>query len=98
MAIAEAMAASVPVIAANRCGMPYMVRHGESGFLVDPNDRDDIANRLAAVLANDTVRAAMGIESREIAADRFHPRQIAERTRGVYRRAIRDYKREQTHV
>ena len=50
MGIEEAMAAGVPVLTSNRCGMPYMVRHGESGFLVDPNDPEDIAYHLEGIL------------------------------------------------
>jgi glycosyltransferase involved in cell wall biosynthesis len=88
MAIEEAMAAGVPVVTSNRCGMPYMVRDGESGFLVDPNDPDDIAQRLKLLLANDGLRRSMGARGREIALDRFHPARVAVRTREVYLRAI----------
>ena len=91
MAIAEAMAAGVPVVTSNRCGMPYMVRDGESGFLVDPNNPDDIARRLGQLLKNDELRRSMGAKGREIALDRFHPAKVAARTREVYLRAIQDF-------
>jgi len=91
MGIEEAMAAGVPVITSNRCGMPYMVRDGESGFLVDPNDPDDIARRLRQLLNDDELRKSMGAKGREIAMDRFHPTKVAMRTREVYRRAMEDY-------
>jgi glycosyltransferase involved in cell wall biosynthesis len=71
--------------------MPYMVRDGESGFLVDPNDPEDIAARLAEVLTDPVRRAKMGQHCRETAKDRFHPSRIAHRTREVYMRAIRDH-------
>ncbi len=90
MGIEEAMAAGVPVVTSNRCGMPYMVRDGETGFLVDPNNPDDIAWRLGQVLQDDALRASMGAKSREIAQDRFHPAVIARRTREVYLRAVCD--------
>jgi glycosyltransferase involved in cell wall biosynthesis len=89
MGIEEAMAASVPVVTSNRCGMPYMVRGGETGFLVNPNDPSDIADRLSELLADDARRAAMGTRSRDLARDRFHPERVASRTRDVYRRASR---------
>lgn len=84
MGIAEAMAAGVPVVASNRCGMPYMVRHGESGFLVDPLDSEDVANRLAAVLAGPGPGRAMGEVGRAIALERFHPDVVARKTLAVY--------------
>lgn len=84
MGIEEAMAARVPVVTSNRCGMPYMVRDGESGFLVDPNNTTDIAGRLAKVLQDNDLRRRMGRNSHAIALDRFHPAQVARRTRSVY--------------
>jgi glycosyltransferase involved in cell wall biosynthesis len=91
LSIEEAMAAGVPVVTSNRCGMPYMVRDGETGFLVDPNDPRDIADRLSDLLTNETRRVAMGTYSRNIARDRFHPERVAHRTRDVYLRAAGRY-------
>ena len=73
MGIEEAMAANVPVVASNRCGMPYLVRNGETGYLVDPADADDIAARLGLLLHDDELRAAHGARARQIACERFHP-------------------------
>jgi len=91
MGIEEAMAAGVPVVTSNRCGMPYMVRDGESGFLVNPTNPEDIARRLGQLLKNDELRRSMGAKGREIALDRFHPAKVAARTREVYYRAIHDF-------
>jgi glycosyltransferase involved in cell wall biosynthesis len=41
--------ARVPVLTSNRCGTPYMVRHGETGYLVDPFDVADVARRLTTL-------------------------------------------------
>lgn len=92
MGIEEAMAAGSPVVTSNRCGMPYMVRDGESGFLVDPTDPRDIARRLGQLLRNDELRRSMGAKGREIALDRFHPAKVAVRTREVYLRAVSDFR------
>ena len=92
LSIVEAMAAGVPVVTSNRCGMPYMVRDGESGFLVDPEDPDDIARRLGQVLENDALRRSMGAKGREIALDRFHPLKVAARTREVYLRVVNGFR------
>jgi glycosyltransferase involved in cell wall biosynthesis len=86
MGVAEAMAAGVPVAASNRCGMPYMVRDGETGFLVNPNDPADMAGRIGEILRDKTLRASMGRRSAEVALDLFHPDQVAKRTVAVYRR------------
>lgn len=88
MGIEEAMAARVPVLTSNRCGMPYMVRHGETGFLVDPLDVADVARRLETLLADAPRRAAMGTAAREVALARFHPQAVARRTLEVYREIV----------
>ncbi len=84
MAIAEAMAVGVPVIAANRCGMPFMVEDGSSGYLIDPEDPDQIARRLATILGDPRVASSMGERGRAIAEARFHPDAVARKTREVY--------------
>ena len=84
MAIAEAMAVGLPVIASNRCGMPFMVSEGQSGFLVEPDDRDQIADRLIRLLSNPLLRRQMGEEGRRIAMARFYPDAVARQTRAVY--------------
>ncbi len=87
MAIAEAMAVGVPVIAADRCGMPYMVDEGRTGFLVDPEDTAMIADRLRRILTDGELRTSMARAARQTALQRWHPDRIARRTVEVYRRA-----------
>jgi len=87
MGIAEAMAAGVPVVASDRCGMPYMVREAETGFLVNPLDVGEITDRLALLLADDARRRRMSEAARAEARRRFHPDVVARRTRDVYWRA-----------
>ncbi len=89
MGIAEAMAAGVPVVTSNRCGMPYMVRDGETGFLVDPNNPGDIAFRLGQLLSDGMLRQEMGRRALAVASDLFHPDRVAARTSAVYQRAVR---------
>jgi glycosyltransferase involved in cell wall biosynthesis len=88
LGVEEAMAMGVPVVTSNRCGMPYMVRHGESGFLVDPLDVSDIARRLRQLLLDKVLHQKMSVRAKQVARDRFHPDVVAARTLEVYRDAI----------
>ena len=93
MAISEALAAGVPVIASNRCGMPHMIREGRTGFLVDPEDVRGIADRLVRVLTDDQLQQEMGTAARTYAYERFHPTAVAAKTRAVYERVIREHQK-----
>ncbi len=88
MCIAEAMAAGLPVVASNRSGIPYMVRDGETGFLVDETNPAGIAQALNALLTDAPLRAKMGASARKAAMERFHPRPVATETIAVYQRAV----------
>jgi glycosyltransferase involved in cell wall biosynthesis len=90
MSIEEAMAAGVPVVASDRCGIPYLVQEGDTGYLVDPRDADDVARALSGILSDRDLGARMGRKAREVARERFHPAAVARRTLQVYRRAAAD--------
>ena len=86
MAIAEAMAAGLPVIVSNRCGMPYMVEEGKTGFLIDPESTEQIADRLNELLDSEQLCQKMGLAGHDLAIKRFHPQAVAKKTRDVYRK------------
>jgi glycosyltransferase involved in cell wall biosynthesis len=88
MAIAEAMAVGVPVVASNRCGMPYMIDHGTNGFLVDPENIGEIAGRLTSLLGDEALRREFGSHARASAVSMFHPREVLAQTLQVYRSII----------
>jgi glycosyltransferase involved in cell wall biosynthesis len=55
MSILEAMIASKPVVATDVGEAPHMIRHGETGLLIEPKDVEGMAAALRA-LANDRAR------------------------------------------
>ena len=85
MGIEEAMAMGVPVVSSNRCGMPYMIEHGASGYLVDPFDAVDIAGALERSLKH---AARLGAAGRNIAERRFHPEVVARKTFEFYQEIL----------
>src|SRR5699024_10937929 len=48
----EAQATGVPVLVGRSGGAPETVRHGETGYVVDPRDPEDIAERVIELLAD----------------------------------------------
>ena len=58
--LVEAMAAGVPVVASRTGGIPDLVRHGETGFLVAPRDEAALAGGICALLDNPARARRMG--------------------------------------
>ena len=85
MAIAEAMAAGVPVITSDVCGMPTMVNEGEAGFLVQPHDVDYIAQKVRLLLENSQLRDEMSHFVRQKAMSTYHPSSVVDATLALYR-------------
>ncbi|MBX3099996.1 MAG: glycosyltransferase [Salinibacterium sp.] len=46
----EAMASGLPVVAANAMALPHLVHDGENGFLFEPGNVDEFADRLTRIL------------------------------------------------
>jgi glycosyltransferase involved in cell wall biosynthesis len=59
MAILEAMALGVPVISTRVGGIPDAIADGVEGFLVEPGAVSDLADRIARVVADPSLRASM---------------------------------------
>jgi D-inositol-3-phosphate glycosyltransferase len=59
----EAQACGTPVVAANVGGLPYVIEHGRSGFLVEGHDPGDHADRLLQILGDPRMQAAFGEEA-----------------------------------
>ncbi|MGC9529789.1 MAG: glycosyltransferase family 4 protein [Candidatus Bipolaricaulaceae bacterium] len=85
---AEAQACGVPVVGFRCTAVPEVVRHGETGLLVDPGHVPGLARALAELLADPRRRAAMGEAGRAHVAAHFRWDLAAEATEAVYRRAL----------
>lgn len=65
VSILEAMACGKPVIASRVGSIPETVTEGQTGYLVDPGQPSQVAERLAELLRNPQQAAAMGRAGRE---------------------------------
>jgi glycosyltransferase involved in cell wall biosynthesis len=68
LATMEAMAAGLPVIAADAMALPHLVKPGVNGFLYQPGDIGQLAAGIAHITGDPAGRAAMGRASRTMIA------------------------------
>jgi glycosyltransferase involved in cell wall biosynthesis len=74
----EAMAMGLPVVVSGTGGIPEIVKPGRTGYLVRPDDGNDLGKALEALLADPMRCTAMGLEARAHVEDRFDARKIAD--------------------
>jgi glycosyltransferase involved in cell wall biosynthesis len=82
----EAMQCGAPVIVGNRTSLPEVV--GRAGLLVDPFDADALAQAIARLIDDSTLRARLRAHGLE-RARRFSWHETARLTLQVYERAMR---------
>lgn len=80
----EAMTAGLPVVASNTGGLPELVRHGETGLLVEPRNPKSIADAVLKLLDDPDKREKMGYLGRNHAAVQFSTKTMIDKTCEVY--------------
>jgi glycosyltransferase involved in cell wall biosynthesis len=88
MVVLEAMAAGVPVVAAEIGGVPDLIEDGETGFLCDPHDGRSICAVIEKALVNRARMLEIARLARLQARERFHPRVVARRHIEIYRELL----------
>jgi len=88
LALLEAMAAGVPVVASAVPGNRDVVQDGTDGILVPPGDPDALARGLVKILTNREMAARLAVAARVSVAARYSVESMAERTLGVYRSVL----------
>jgi glycosyltransferase involved in cell wall biosynthesis len=83
----EAMAAGVPVVAANRGGLPDLVADGQTGLLFDPDRPDHLSACIVALKEDETRRREMALAARRYAEQCSWAR-TTRQLQGYYARAL----------
>lgn len=96
MAVQQALAAAVPVVATSVGGVPDLVGDGKTGLLVPPAASAALADALVRLLCNNDLRPAFAAEARSAALQRFLPEVVAGKTRAVYDEVIAEAARGRT--
>ncbi|HEV7656462.1 MAG TPA: glycosyltransferase family 4 protein [Mycobacteriales bacterium] len=80
----EAMAAGLPVVSTAVSGIPELVRDGENGLLVPPEDPAALAGALLKLAADAPLRDRLAAAGRATVAERFDGDVLARRMAGLF--------------
>jgi glycosyltransferase involved in cell wall biosynthesis len=83
--ILEAFSFRLPVIAANRDGIPDIITHGENGYLVEPNDVDTFVRYILDIYENEEKREKLAEQAFE-SLENFSPLLLAGKYIDVYKK------------
>jgi glycosyltransferase involved in cell wall biosynthesis len=83
----EAMAASLPLVGTNVGGIPILIKDGVNGYLCEPENPQDLAEKIDKLLDNDYIQ--MGKKSKEFVGQSFDWLKIAEHTLQEYKELVK---------
>jgi glycogen(starch) synthase len=87
-AMLEALATGLPVVTTTVGGIPETIESGKNGFLVEPFNPRQFADRILYLLEHPAEAAQMGILARETAMKRFDWRIVVKEAIKVYNEAL----------
>jgi len=88
IALIEAMAAGCACVATAAGPIPEVVTDGEDGILVAPADPEAIATAVCDLLANEQLRARLGLAASNTALTRCQPQQSAAKLTRIYQEIV----------
>jgi glycosyltransferase involved in cell wall biosynthesis len=90
LALLEAMAAGLPVVATRVGGNPEVVMEGTTGLLTQPNDPLQLADAIRTLIEKPALRQSMGQLGKVRCQENFHIDVIVSRFAGFYRQILAD--------
>lgn len=84
MAALEAMAHGLPVVATNVGGLPELVEHGTTGYLIPPSDPQSLARSLRTLVVDSGHRQEMGAAGSRRAREQFSIDRMVAQTTVIY--------------
>jgi glycosyltransferase involved in cell wall biosynthesis len=88
LVLMEAGACQIPVVATNIGGIAEMIADGVNGFLIPVNDSTALAERLAELLRNPSLRTSMGVSGRQVVTERYRSDLVGAQLAELYRQLL----------
>jgi glycosyltransferase involved in cell wall biosynthesis len=91
--VVEAMAARLPVITTPAGDAGVVVQHGQTGFVVQPNDTEEMAALMIKLAQSPSLRAELGEAGRKRVEQEYNYELLADRLVGIFHRFARQQRR-----
>jgi len=88
IAIVEAMACGLPVVATRVEGVVDIIEEGVDGFLVPPKDPEALAVRILQLLGDPDLRTKIGVKARRKVEANFDIREMTDRMARIYQELL----------
>ncbi len=88
LAVMEAQAMALPVIASRVGGIPSLIEDGKTGFLVSPGSAEQLARALVECFLNKEKAKIIGREARRFVRENFSAQKMAKETVKVYEHVL----------
>lgn len=88
VALMEAMAMGLPVISTFHSGIPELIEHGSSGFLVPERDADTLASKLSYLIEHPELWPQMGHAGRSYVETHYNIHQLNDRLVETYEQLL----------
>ena len=72
VALMEAMASGLPVVATDHCGIPELVQDGVTGLIAPEKDLQALAERLSRLMRSRELRVRFGSEARNFVDENYN--------------------------
>ena len=88
ISILEALASGLPVISTNVGGIPELIEDGVNGFLIEPGDLENLANKMIVLANNRKLCNLMGTKNTEKAMGELDVKLYTKRLVEIYRETL----------
>ncbi len=87
-AVLEALSTGLPVVTTRAGGIPEMIENGKNGFMVEPSNSKELADKILYYLEHPAEASEMGVLARKTIENRFDWRLIVKKVLRVYDEAL----------
>ena len=93
LALSEGMSIGLPAVASSFGGNPYMVRHGENGFIYKMRDARELADMISQIANDSELYDKMSDAAYRRFATQLNSKKMTEQTMALYRELFSEHER-----